>query len=321
MNAFVLNGTNPGRNSTVRFVKGHGAASPTNAGELYAQASYILSESVVNGYAEEFEGMAQRAAQIVETFDRVLPDATMDELYAIPINGGIWEELHTATTNVTRELDWLKDAQRINPLLVPVRAALLELTKANIGGLADMFRDARQEVIKAQWEANGGKWSDLAKAIATGHGRKGDKLPPPPGPMNGTPADAEWWLEAYGIGEPMPNQYTNYTPPPAGSTPPIQSQQQGGGTWTTIWSVAGPLVNSLLGTAAQAAGDRITQAINPNAVRPTTPPPGGRPPVLRSPQVRNLTATNIRRPKPKPATPSWVVPAAIAALGFAISKR
>lgn len=320
MNAFVLNGingSNPGANSTIRFVKGQGAANPTNAGELYSQALYILNASEMQGYEEEFQGMAQRAAQIVDTIDRVLPNATMEELYDVPMNGGIWEELHTATTNVTREMDWLKDAQRINPLLVPVRAALLELTKANIGGLADLFSGARQEVIKAQWEANGGKWSDLQKAIATGNGRKGDKLPPPPGPMNGTPADAEWWLDAYGIGEPLPNQYSNYNPP-AGSTPPINNQQQGGGTWSTIWSVAGPLVNSLLGTAAQAAGDRITQAINPAAVRPPTQPPqrGG-----NMPPRRSLVATNVRRPKPKTDYSGLLKGAAVVGAVLALTKR
>lgn len=302
MNAHVLNGTARG----TALVN---ATAPTdvgmyNAAQLYEDAVTVLQaakdESGISGWEglpTEYAAMIRRAHNTVQAIGNT--GYTMGELACIPINAAFWDDVSQMTENVVRKNDWLKDASRINPMLVPVRAAVISLTQANVGGIADMFAKANQNNLKVQWEANGGKWQTFADAIAQG---VRDKPAGTNGIGNVHVADitsARSWLDAYGIGDgavyygPGGDPSTGYympggapstgTPPPL-ATPPIQ-QQGGGSTFGGLWDLAAPLLNNLLGTATAAGGAALTELINPGSTQPPTPNPNivATPPVQRPP--------------------------------------
>lgn len=63
-----------------------------------------------------------------------------------------------------------KGAAKINPILVPARAAFLTMVKNNTGGIAKQMQRKGADKARKKWEALGGDWGHLKKAIE--HGAK-----------------------------------------------------------------------------------------------------------------------------------------------------
>lgn len=63
-----------------------------------------------------------------------------------------------------------KGAAKINPVLVPARAAFLTMVKNNSGGIAKQMQRKGADKARKKWEALGGDWGHLKKAIEQGAG-------------------------------------------------------------------------------------------------------------------------------------------------------
>lgn len=61
-----------------------------------------------------------------------------------------------------------KGAAKINPVLVPARAAFLTMVKNNSGGIAKQMQRKGADKARKKWEALGGDWGHLKKAIEQG---------------------------------------------------------------------------------------------------------------------------------------------------------
>lgn len=61
-----------------------------------------------------------------------------------------------------------KGAAKINPVLIPARAAFLSMVKNNTGGIATQMQRKGPDKAKKKWEALGGDWGHMKKAIEQG---------------------------------------------------------------------------------------------------------------------------------------------------------
>lgn len=143
----------------------------------------------------------------------------------------------TSVVNATLQ-DIGQGLNRLNPLFVGARAAVLALVAGNFNGLADKMRAANPDRARAKWEGFGGDWAKMQEAMSKGAGT------------------------AQGVGFsplliPVIDMLAQGGPVPDG--PPAPGRDGSGGGLASLWKVAKPIIEPILSLLG----------INPGAVAPT----------------------------------------------------
>lgn len=118
-----------------------------------------------------------------------------------------------------------KGLAKLNPVLAGARVAVLSLVRKNAGGMADAMRKKGAEKMRKKWEALGGDFSKLQKAVEKGAGQRITGL------VGNLPAPDE----------------DNDIPPGEDEGAPAEGGKDGKSGLDKLWELAKPIIIKILG--------------------------------------------------------------------------